>query len=347
MIKDSNKYNSAIVFSGGGTRFTIYCGMYAALCELGKKPDIIIGACGGAVATTIIKSFTDIKDQKLYTQSRELYEFVKNTTLTKDRYLSKIGLFTLKKIFNKLNAPIYEDVFNRYLVDINQDISTELPSLAVNRNDAISTIIIGSQILIDPSRVNTYRNGKKIYKKVLFTDTETALRLNQETIAIKSKNYIESAVDPSVKIITNVPNCIAMRISLSDMFYVKPVFWNNNYYAGGAIDLLPVELAKHIADNVIMEKKKGYNLLEESLVRSVLGYSGNKRLEEVYSQHINHWIDTSDIKTKLKNHYCQRKTNWLKLRIDMKLPKSYDQFCEDMEIQWQYGYDKIMKEVAL
>ena len=73
----------------------------------------------------------------------------------------------------------------------------------------------------------------------------------------------------------------AMRISVSDMFYVEPVLYQNQYYAGGAIDLAPIELALEIADEVILEKKNNYTNIEESLVRAVLGFSGNERLEEI------------------------------------------------------------------
>lgn len=342
-MRQNKPFHRAIIFSGGGTRFAIYCGMYAAMIDLNMKPDVIISSCGGSIAGTIIKRFPNNDDQKKYLQSEELYSFIKNTRLTKERKIHRIGRLVLKKVRNKNLAPYVEDIFNRYLVEMQEDISSQLPSLVSKRDNDIKLIIIGSQLLFDKTTINDKRNNNKLYKKIIFTDIETASLIDTKQIEIESENYINSAVSSSITIKTDVPWHIAMRISLSDMFYVSPVFWHGDYYAGGAIDLIPIELAQHLADNVIMEHKKGYTKVEESLVRAVLGYSGNQRLKEVYQYVGFHRIDTSDIKKVLNGHYCKKKLNWLQFKIEMELPNSYQQFCEDMHLQWQYGYNKMRK----
>lgn len=339
-------FHRAIIFSGGGTRFAIYCGMYTAMIDLNMKPDVIISSCGGSIAGTIIKRFPNNDDQKKYLQSEELYSFIKNTRLTEERKINRIGRLVLEKVKNKDFAPYVEDVFHRYLVEMQEDISSQLPFLISNKDNEIKLIVIGSQLLFDKTTINNKRDNNKLYKKIIFTDIETASLIDTKQIEIGSENYINSAVSSSITIKTDVPWHIAMRMSLSDMFYVSPVFWDGDYYAGGAIDLMPIELAQHLAESVILEHKKGYTQVEESLVRAVLGYSGNQRLREVYQHAALHWVDTSDIKKVLNGHYCKKKLNWLRFCIEMKLPNSYQQFCEDMHLQWQYGYDK-MRETLL
>ena len=340
------KFKRALLFSGGGTRLMIYLGMFAALEELGMKPDVLISSCGGAFSATVINAFPDNLSRKGYLQSEEYFQFVSKTTLTKQKKLSEIGLFSLKKLFNKKNAPYIEDVFNRYLVEMNQDLAIDFPSLKNTQfSQEIPTLIIGSELLFDPTEVEKKRNNRKLYQKIIFTDPETAKKIIPQQIIISSENLKQSAVEEITNIRTDVSLLASTRISVSDMFYVAPASLDGKYFAGGAIDLIPIELAKHIADEVIIEKKQSYTPVEEAFVRAVLGYSGNKRLEEIEKQSPDFQIDTNDIKQKLEGHYIKKNINWKKFEIELSLPKSHQQFVKDMEMQWQYGFDQTIKSI--
>ena len=113
---------------------------------------------------------------------------------------------------------------------------------------------------------------------MLITDPETAQRIPLETLQHTESNYTLSAVATDISVETAIPLLWAARISVSDMFYVAPVSYQGTYYAGGAIDLVPIELAYALSTTVIAEHKQIYSPTEESLVRAVLGFSGNKRL---------------------------------------------------------------------
>jgi predicted acylesterase/phospholipase RssA len=342
----NQKFEKVILFSGGGTRLMIYLGMFSALEELGMKPDVLIASCGGAFAATVFNAFSDNLSRKQYLQSEEYYQFVSRTTLTKHRKLNKIGLFTLKKILNNKNAPFIEDVFNRYLVEMNQDLTEDFPSLKnVKFSQEIPTLIIGSEILFDPKEVNKKRNNRKLYQKIISTDSETAKKIIPNQIIINSDNFKNSAAENLPKIETKFSMLESTRISISDMFYVEPAFIQGKYFAGGAIDLVPIELAKHLANEVILEKKQTYNKTEEAFVRAVLGYSGNERLQEIENHSPDFQIDTVNIKQDLKGYYLKKSINWRKFEIDFSLPKSYPQFKKDMEKQWQYGFDQTIKSL--
>jgi len=347
MAEQNNKYDRVAVFSGGGTRFAIYCGMFAAMEDAGMSPNLIIGACGGAIATTIINALATNEERKKYLQSEELYKFVRATELTNERMLYRIGWYCLKKMYSKRNAPYIEDVFSKYLVNMPEDLTTLLPTLSSETKTNIPSIIIGSKMLFDPSETGKARNGKKLYKKVLFTDKITAQKINCNDIEIRTDYYISGAIDPSIEVMTNVPMVTAMRISVSDMFYVQPVYYGNHYFAGGAIDLIPMELATAMGETIFFEKKSPYSTMEESLVRAVLGYSGNERLKEIGNGNVKYWIDTRDATQALNGHYCKKNIDWAKFRISISLPDSHEQFAEDMEIQWQYGYRKVMEQTGL
>lgn len=340
------KFKRALLLSGGGTRMMIYLGMYAALEELDMKPDVLIASCGGAFAATVINAFPDHLSRKDYLTSEDYFRFVSGTVLTQHKKLSKIGLFTLKKMLDKRNAPYIEDVFSRYLVEMPRDLSTVFPALKnVSFSKEFPTLIIGSEILFTPEEAGHPRNDRKLYRKVIVTDPETAEKIVPENIIIQSSHLKNSAIAelPSVK--TDLSLLESTRISISDMFYVAPVFLQGKYFAGGAVDLIPVELARHIADTVIIEKKQRYSPAEEALVRSVLGFSGNERLSEVQNLLPDLHIDTVSIKEDLKGHYLKKNIHWNTFEIGFSFPQTYRQFKEDMEKQWQYGYDQTMKSI--
>ncbi|MDR6459090.1 hypothetical protein J2786_002197 [Chryseobacterium vietnamense] len=342
----NEKLKKAVIFSGGGTRLMIYLGIFAALEELDLKPDLLIASCGGSFAATIINAFPDHLSRKEYLQSEEYFHFVSGTVLTSQKKLSKMGLFSMKKILDKRKAPFIEDVFNRYLVEMPQDLSQRFPSLKnVHFSKEIPTIIIGSELLFTPKECGQKRNERKLYQKAIFTDPETAKKIIPEQIITNAQSLQNSAVEESVKVITNFSLLESTRASVSDMFYVEPAFLHGKYFAGGAIDLVPAEISRHLAQEIITEKKHSYNAVEEALVRSVLGFSGNERLAETNQLLSGVQIDTTNIKQDLEGHYLKKGIDWKKYEVSFSFPKSYLQFVKDMEIQWQYGYDQTMKSI--
>ena len=340
MTEGFSKYKRAILFSGGGTRFGIYCGMYAFLEDNGLKPDLIIASCGGSMAATIISRFHDNIERKAYLQSEELYHYVSSPQLTAQKKLYRLGGYCLRKLCEHRKAPIIEDVFNRYLVELPQTLDEVFPSLAVTSDQHVPTVIIGSEILFSPGDAGKKRKDRKLYRKVIFTDRNTAGLISRTDINISTNDYRHSAVDEQIEIRTGVPLLTASRISVSDMFYVPPVHIDGKYYAGGAIDLVPVELAEALADEVIVEKKQRYTSIEEALVRSVLGYSGNKRLEDIKQATRHQGIDTTDAAKILRTYSVSKHIDWKRMEIILNCPRDYNRFVHDMEMQWQYGYRK-------
>ena len=116
-----------------------------------------------------------------------------------------------------------------------------------------------------PHECGKRRGKRKLYQEVLITDPETAQRIPLETLQHTESNYTLSAVATDISVETAIPLLWAARISVSDMFYVAPVSYQGTYYAGGAIDLVPMELAYALSTTVIAEHKQAYSPTEESL----------------------------------------------------------------------------------
>lgn len=347
MITTAHKqFKRAVLFSGGGTRYGIYLGMYAALQDLKLTPDLIVATCGGSIAATIISALPTPREQKEYLQSEELYQFVKQTQLTKQKSLLKIGLFSLKKTSQSKSAPFIEDVFQRYLVELSQDL-VELPSLQGVSFENSNTIIIGSRLLFSKKDILKKRGESKLYQKVVFSNKAILNSAIDADFNINNPNYLDSAVAASVEMKSDFSMTEAMRVSVSDMFYVEPFYKNSDIYAGGVIDLVPVEIANYFADELIVEKKQRYKPVEEALVRSVLGFSGNARLDEIAQFPVKYWIDTRDASAVLRKHCLQKEIDWKQLAIKLKRPITYTQFQHDMEMQWNYGYQQTLKSISI
>src|SRR5690606_224591 len=185
---------------------------------------------------------------------------------------------------------------------------------------------------------------RKLYQKILMGNTTVLSNVNLDSIQIQGENYDRSAVAPTIAINSAVTLLEAVRISMSDMFYIEPIQRNGEYYAGGAIDLVPVELAQSLAAEVICERKQPYKLQEEGLVRAVLGFSGNQRLRDIDQQYQGiRWIDTRDAAEQLVGNYCKKGIDWRRFEIRLSLPTSLDEFAAAMEAQWNYGYSKTIE----
>jgi hypothetical protein len=314
--------------------------MYAALDELGLKPDLLIASCGGSMAVAVIQSFATHEARKSYLQSDEFYQFFLHHRLTEQRRLGKLGRYVLKKQLNKKRAPFVEDVFSRYLVDMEQDLSLLLPTLDRPFSAAIPALVVGAKMLFSPSEVGQRRGDRKLYQKMLMGTEDVLAKVPVEAIGIADENYGHSAVAEKVHLSAEFSMLQAARISMSDMFYIEPVCANKSYYAGGAIDLVPMELADALAQNIICERKQAYKRQEEALVRAVLGFSGNKRLADVEQQFpYAHRIDTQDAAEQLSGKYCKKGIDWSKFEVTLSFPRDLQEFAEAMEAQWNYGYE--------
>ena len=334
------KKERAIIFSGGGSRFAIYSGIYAALEELGHKPDLIIGSCGGGMATNIISSFKTNIERKEYLKSLEFYNFIKKFSLTKERKLYKIGLdFKIRGIRNKKNNYI-EDIFNKYLLYIPENVEDFLPTLAKSQGPYISNIIIGSKILFNKFEVGEKVNGRKLYKEIYMTDIKTKKLIEENWLSQKSKIFLNSSLSEKIEIRTDIPLLKASRISVSDIFYTNPVFYNGENFSGGFVDLIPIELAKSLSKEVILELKQKYKKIEEIALISTVGYSGNERMREVHDFNADYWIDTSDTAKNLKGSYISTKINLFKFQVELSIPETYEKYKNDIDIQWDYGYQR-------
>ncbi|MDM1349723.1 patatin-like phospholipase family protein [Myroides marinus] len=333
-------FNRVAVFSGGGSRFVMYCGMYTAMVEHGIRPDLIISTCGATISTCIIRTFNTPEAIKAYLESDEFLTAAMNTFVTNQTRLDRLPYYCIKYSKKKENAPYLLDLFSKYFIDQPQDLDAKFPSLLTANEDAPEVITLGSEILYTTNQVGKKREGQKTFKKVLIPTPKVPLDYLQQYIE-EYKFDTNSAVLPDAELLLNVEPLRAMRISTSDMFYMAPAFYRGKHYLGGAVDLIPFELATTLGNEIWLEHKAPYSDMEEGLVRAVFGYSGNKRLNQAATIEANR-LDTSDMRVKLSGGYLSRKINWKKFALEIQLPTSKEDCKRQIMKQYDYGYEVVL-----
>ena len=183
---------------------------------------MLIASCGGAFASLVINAFPTHEERKAYLQSREFYHFILSLFLTPYSKLHRLGFLALQKRYDKRPAPFVEDVYQRYLVEMAQDLSALLPSLSkVSFSATLPTIIIGAKMLFAPHECGSSQGEESSTQEDSFTDPETAPEdPSFGATTYRAPTIFNSAVASNILLNTEMPILRAARISISDMFYV-------------------------------------------------------------------------------------------------------------------------------
>lgn len=289
-------FKRALVLTGGGFKFLYFVGMYDALVDSGQQPDLIIATCGAAVAAALIQGEPD-RDRRLHLlQSPELLQAVRSFRLVRG------GVRDLELLIRKVSrydtgwrtrSDVIPDLFSLALYDTDP---VSLPGWERSFTDRLEgaphLLIVGAQLDVDPSQVETSRNGRGLYREVYFTDPEVAVHLQGVRSAIGLR-YPGSAVSPETITRTDFSVGDAALVSIRDPFLFRPVHRDGTYFIGGNVNLYPLELARHLADEVTMTFNTAFNGFERLAIRVSLGYDMNQRLREITASPVDRWIDAT------------------------------------------------------
>lgn len=336
------KYKRALILAGGGNRFAVYAAMYSALVEHKLAPDLILGSCGASLSSAIISHLVEPQRIKEYLKSKEFYSLVKNIKLTEQKKIFKLPFYLLSNALLARRKIYTQDIIKKFLIDFPTEIEKFLVNLAKEK-PKIDSIIIASKLDFENSNFYKTMNKQKIYKELILTNIKEDIEL--QTI-FRTKAYQNSLIDNKIEIIKEFSLLKASRISMSDMFLISPVLYKDNYLFGGAVDLLPIEIANSLAEDIFLELKQSYTLIENSVLKNVLAYDGNARFKDVLSLNASHWIDSSDIPKYFKKYYNLFSFNFFKMELQLNIP-TYEQYCEDVDLQWNYGYSRVLESLKL
>lgn len=333
-MTDKNRYSHCMVLGGGGFRFSYYLGAYAAAAGANNAPDLLLATCGGAIAAAVIQALPDDQARKGWVSSREMYDFLRDCqpsdAATVRRVISGAG----RRWLQKERSPRIPDLFHDYLFDLPRRIPLPPPPA----HPTVAVAIVGGKLLFGPDEVNQPRSGRKLFVETVFGGQRAAALLNGANAPAAAA---DNAIADTLCVDSHVSLADAVRVSISDMFYLPCFKVGTKHYMGGVIDLVPMELAARLANRITAENKAPFNqVFAIPAIRAVLGVDGNARMREVRGQHAETWIDTSDVGTILKRHGAKKALSWKAPHIRLSLPDSYKDYVKDVHAQWQYGYDR-------
>jgi predicted acylesterase/phospholipase RssA len=340
--KQTNKYQHCLVMAGGGFHFGYYLGIYAALCELGKKPDVILASCGGAIAAAIVQALPNDAERKAWLCSPQMYAFWRGLKSKQNARMTHAFAGAMKRRFLGHNAKYIPDLFNDYLFEIPAQLP--LPPRAPNTQH-IDVAIVAGKLLYGENEVGQLRNSRKLFSEILFCDERAAVLVDNLQAPLSASQFGNTAVAAQLLTDVTMPISDAVRASIADMYYFRCHSHASgnavNNYVGGVIDLFPIEVASQLAENVTMELKgfydKTYGL---PAVRTVLGFDGNQRLSYVLQQHADAWVNTADMERYFFKQRIRQKLIWHKNKIDIVAPPTFDAYLKVIEAQWNYGYQR-------
>ncbi len=336
--------------AGGGFHFGYYLGVYAALDELGKKPDIILASCGGSIAAALIQLLPNDAARKAWLSSPQMYDYWRGLKSKPGAKLSHIFLNAMKRRFSSGNAKIIPDLFNDYMFEIPSQLP--LPERGQARPQ-VDIAIVAGKLLYAENEVGQLRNSRKLFSEVIFCNERAAALLDNFqsplsvplSVPLSAPLLSDNAISPQLVTDVTMPLADAVRASIADMFYFRCHAHLSGhaptYYIGGVIDLFPIEVANRLAASVTMELKGGYDKTYAlPALRTVLGFDGNQRIDYVQRQHADRWYDTSDMESHFLHQRIRQKIIWHKNVINIVTPPTFDAYVQMIEAQWQYGYQR-------
>lgn len=335
-MTNSTKYQRCLVMAGGGFRFGYYLGIYAALGEVNKLPDLLLASCGGAIAASTIQAFSSDVERKEWISSPEMYQFFLQLKSSQKATIARTFMNVFKRRFSDGKAETIPDLYNDYLFEIPDKLPwPSMPACAIEPDVAI----IAGKLLYTEEEVGQLRVQRKLFAETVFCAQRTASLLAGARSVLSTEGSGGNAIDSRVLSDVNMPMAQAVRASISDMFYFRCHSYQGGDYVGGVIDLFPIEMARHLADEIIMELKGPYDkLFSIPALRFVLGVDGSQRLTHVLQQQADMWVDTSDMGEVLKENQIYKKIMWQKNRIELVMPDSYENYVKMIDAQWQFGY---------
>ena len=174
-----------------------------------------------------------------------------------------------------------------------------------------------------------------------------------------SRTFADGRIHQSVNVVKQWAFDSAVRASIADMYYLPPTPIDDlGWCLGGVINLTPIELACQLGQTVFAETKAGYDSwLAAPAIQRVFGFDPNERLAQVHGyesaeilsladsaaikHRVNqlHWLPFADNGQQLAGQHVQKRFNIKQMTVEL-IHSDYDGFVQQMQAQWQYGYQR-------
>lgn len=309
--------------------------------------------------------------------SQHRRNFVNSTTKQKPSYFYQaLKRLSLAKSTSRLLNLHKHETYDELLAELNNfamfeiadekhwlDKIVSLKNQSKAKQDKAPDItIIASRLLALSSNkdtANLVSSSTAKLQEVLFLPNKLAngldpLKPQSIQLQCPTHRYVPSRIEKDIYLVTDWDIKQAVRASMADMYYLQPIYIADiGWGLGGVIDLTPIELAAQFGQTVFAETKAGYDkLLAAPAIKRIFGFDPNQRLSEVLSfmdkalennKHNDiYWLPFADNGKALAGQHVRKRLNMRQGRIDL-LHADYDKFVQQMQAQWQYGYERTLR----
>lgn len=326
MIGEGHKYRHCLVMAGGGGRLGVHLGSYAAACEAGHAPDVVLGTCGGALVAALVQAETDVARQLAWLGGPEMYRFWGSVRVRGGHSAATALAGLVRRALDPRPAPQVPDLEGLALFDV----PGPWPAWRWREEGpGPHAVLLGARLLHAPGDAGESRGLRALFEPVAIGPARACALLDGAPAATGALSQARSAVAPHWAVMpsTSLPLGDAVRISLTDMVYLPPAQAAGRRWLGGAVDLMPVELAARLADAVWIDRKDPIPPWTMAPAwRAVLGLSARQRQHEVDRAPVALRLDHRGLHRALPRTVLQRRLAWSRGGFAIRL-----QACRDAE----------------
>ena len=333
---EAKKFKRALIIAGGGISPALSLGVIRGAEESGWMPDVIITTCGASMGASVYNSYLDAEKSFAYTMTPEFYQGLKQIKL------NNTSLLNIASKFSSIeeNAHLVPDFFTGYILDIPERMPRFLPNDQFNISNHRPRIIMVAAKALFPRQSVGQPRPAKMFAETFFTDADTAVALRGfvSPLAKLPGSYVTS--QPLV--VTNKSTEEALRASVSDPYLVNPPMIDGSYYFTGAVDLFPVELAQHLADEVVVTYPVSlFDGPMDVAFKSAFGYTQTYRTLQILQDKSVKWVDMAGA----DNLKFDPAPGFL--TIANGIPQNFADYQRGLQAQYEFGRTRMMEAVRM
>ena len=210
-----------------------------------------------------------------------------------------------------------------------------------------------------PTADNSVHDEFKLQELLFAPPRLAASEHFEQMLNSPAHTFADGRIHQSVNVVKQWAFDSAVRASMADMYYLPPTHIETlGWCLGGVINLTPIELACQLGQTVFAETKAGYDSwLAAPAIQRVFGFDPNERLAQVHGyesaeilsladstaikHRVNqlHWLPFADNGQQLAGQHVQKRFNIRQMTVEL-IHSDYDGFVQQMQAQWQYGYQR-------